>query len=103
MNNLFYSFFVAFLLLATHASAIITEAPDSKVIPSVPHNDDHAISIKNAISDDYKESAAYVVSNLILAYGVMQALEIHQVKYVGTPGANATGILLSPRFWIRGE
>lgn len=58
--------------------------------------DDGAISTKESISAAY---SPYVVSNLILAYGVMQALDFHQVHYVGTQGANAIGALLSPQYW----
>jgi exopolyphosphatase / guanosine-5'-triphosphate,3'-diphosphate pyrophosphatase len=61
--------------------------------------DDESIYIKDAISADRKDAAAYVVSNLILAYGVMEALGFHEVHYVGTPGANATGALLLPNYW----
>ncbi len=46
-----------------------------------------------------KEASAYVVSNLILTYGIMEALDIKQVHYVGTQGANAIGALLSPKYW----
>jgi hypothetical protein len=60
---------------------------------------DEAICIKDAISSDRKEAAAYVVSNLILAYGVMDAFGIRKVHYVGTPGANATGALLLSNYW----
>ncbi len=46
-----------------------------------------------------KQAAVYVVSNLVLAYGVMRAMGIHEVHYVGTMGANAIGALLSPQYW----
>ncbi len=46
-----------------------------------------------------KQAAVYLVSNLVLAYGVMQALGMGQVHYVGTQGANAVGTLLSPKYW----
>jgi hypothetical protein len=49
------------------------------------------------------EYAAYRVSNLILAYGMMKALNIDQVQYVGTTGANAIGLLLSPQYWQTNE
>lgn len=65
--------------------------------------DDTAIRIKDSISVDLKESFPYIVSNLILAYGVMEALDINQVHYVGTQGANAIGALLSPKYWISSE
>jgi exopolyphosphatase/guanosine-5'-triphosphate,3'-diphosphate pyrophosphatase len=52
-----------------------------------------------SIHSENKDSAAYVVSNLILAYGVMEALGMREVNYVGTQGANATGALLSPNYW----
>lgn len=61
--------------------------------------DDDAIRRMDSISVERKESSAYVVSNLILAYGVMEALDITQVHYVGTQGANAIGALLSPKYW----
>ena len=62
--------------------------------------DDEAIRIKDSIQ---KENAAYRVSNLILVYGVMKALDIDQVRYVGTQGANAIGVLLSPQYWQTSE
>ncbi len=46
-----------------------------------------------------RQAAVYLASNLVLAYGVMQALGIDQVHYVGTQGANAVGALLSPKYW----
>lgn len=61
--------------------------------------DDNAIIKKDSIDEAHKDAAAYVVSNLILAYGLMKALDIHQVKYVGTQGANAVGTLLSTKYW----
>jgi exopolyphosphatase/guanosine-5'-triphosphate,3'-diphosphate pyrophosphatase len=60
---------------------------------------DEEIRIKDAISHDQKEAAVYIVSNLILAYGIMEAFGITQVHYVGTQGANAVGVLLSPQYW----
>lgn len=62
--------------------------------------DDAAIRIKDSIPADRKEAFPHVVSNLILAYGVMEALDITQVHYVGTQGANAIGALLSPQYWV---
>jgi exopolyphosphatase/guanosine-5'-triphosphate,3'-diphosphate pyrophosphatase len=61
--------------------------------------DDEMICIKDSISRERQQAAAYVVSNLILTYGIMDDLNIHRVNYVGTPGANAIGILLSPNYW----
>lgn len=61
--------------------------------------DDDAIRVKDSIPAERKEASAYVVSNLILACGVMEALNITQVHYVGTQGANAIGTLLSPKYW----
>lgn len=58
--------------------------------------DDKDIVIKDSID---KGSAAFVVSNLILAYGLMKRLGIEKVGYVGTKGANAIGTLLSPKYW----
>lgn len=40
-----------------------------------------------------------MLSNLIFAYGVMEAMNISQVHYVGTLGANAIGALISPQYW----
>lgn len=61
--------------------------------------DNSAIIVKNSIDEAHKDTATYVVSNLILAYGLMNALDIHKVEYVGTQGANAIGTLLSPKYW----
>lgn len=61
--------------------------------------DDDAIRVMDSISVDRKDAAAYIVSNLILSYGVMEAFQIHQVQYVGTQGANAIGALLSEKYW----
>ena len=61
--------------------------------------DDAAIRAKDSIPADRKEAFPHVVSNLILAYGVMEVLDITQVHYVGTQGANAMGALLSPKYW----
>jgi hypothetical protein len=58
--------------------------------------DDAMICTKDSIQKEY---APYRVSNLILAYGVMKALNIAEVRYVGTQGANAAGVLLSPKYW----
>jgi exopolyphosphatase / guanosine-5'-triphosphate,3'-diphosphate pyrophosphatase len=58
--------------------------------------DDDAICIKDSIQKEY---SPYRVSNLILAYGVMTALDIQQIHYVGTEGANAVGALLSQKYW----
>lgn len=63
--------------------------------------DDHAIRAKDALPLDRKEAFTHIVSNLVLAYGLMEALDIVQVSYVGTPGANAVGALLSPQYWKR--
>ncbi len=64
--------------------------------------DDDAIRVKDSIPQERKELSPYVVSNLILAYGIMQTLDIAQVHYVGTQGANAIGALLSPHYWESG-
>ena len=58
--------------------------------------DDMALSKKDGIS---KEAAIYEVSNLILTFGIMKTLGIQEVHYVGTQGALATGLLLSPQYW----
>ena len=62
--------------------------------------DDDAITIKDSIHTDWKEASNYVVSSLILAYGIMDALNIPRVHYVGTEGANAVGTLLTPKYWV---
>ncbi len=61
--------------------------------------DDAALCAKDSVPP---KNAAYLVSNLIFAYGIMEHLQISQVHYVGTEGANAIGALLSPNYW-RGE
>lgn len=61
--------------------------------------DDAGILAKDSIGPERKDAVSYVVSNMILAYGVMEALDIQQVHYVGTKGANAVGLLLSPHYW----
>jgi exopolyphosphatase/guanosine-5'-triphosphate,3'-diphosphate pyrophosphatase len=58
--------------------------------------DDAAIMCKDSIDAG---SSVYVVNNLILAYGIMDELEISEVHYVGTKGANSVGTLLSPKYW----
>lgn len=63
------------------------------------HLDDAAIRAQDAILTDRQDAFTHVVSNLILAYGVMIALEIPQVHYVGLQSANAIGALLSPKYW----
>jgi hypothetical protein len=65
--------------------------------------DDDAIRVKDSIAEERKEASAYVVSNLILARGVMEALDINQVHYVGTQGANAIGALLTQKYWTSTE
>jgi exopolyphosphatase/guanosine-5'-triphosphate,3'-diphosphate pyrophosphatase len=65
--------------------------------------DDAAIRMKDSIPADRKEAFTHVVSNLILAYGIMDTLNITQVHYVGTQGANAIGTLLSPKYWENNE
>ncbi|MES2344571.1 MAG: hypothetical protein V4494_01340 [Chlamydiota bacterium] len=57
--------------------------------------DDAAIRIKDSIPAEKKESFTHIVSNLILAYGMMEALDIPQIHYVGTYSAIALGALLS--------
>lgn len=61
--------------------------------------DDNAIMMKDSIDKAHKDSAAFVVSNLILAYSLMKTLNIHKVEYVGTQSANAIGTLLSQKYW----
>ncbi len=79
-----------------------THFDSSRVLQELDYRlnlDDTAIRIKDSIPPDRKEAITHVVSNLILAYGIMQALDINQVHYVGTQGANAVGALLSPKYW----
>lgn len=61
--------------------------------------DDRAISIKDSLGACPDEYTPYVVSNLILTYGIMKALNIQKVHYVGKQGAIAVGVLLSPQYW----
>lgn len=61
--------------------------------------DNNAIFVKDVKDPSRQDAASFVVSNLILNYGLMKALGIQQIKYVGTPGANAVGALLSPKYW----
>jgi len=58
--------------------------------------DDEAIMIKDGVQKQY---ASRRVTNVLLVYGVMEALKMGQVHYVGTQGANAIGTLLSPTYW----
>lgn len=58
--------------------------------------DDCGLKMKDPI---LKEPPPYIVSNLLLAYGVMKTLHIKRVKYVGKASANAIGTLLSPQYW----
>jgi exopolyphosphatase/guanosine-5'-triphosphate,3'-diphosphate pyrophosphatase len=58
--------------------------------------EDEAIASRDRLQKQY---APRRVSNLLLVYGVMKALDIAQVHYVGTQGANAVGALLSPSYW----
>ena len=41
----------------------------------------------------------FIPSNLLLAYSIMKNLQIKKVLYVGTPSANAIGLLLTERYW----
>ncbi len=61
--------------------------------------DDFALRNKYPMYANPKEAVTYIVSNLILADGVMEAFDISQVRYVGTQGANAVGLLLSSQYW----
>ncbi|MCE5318396.1 MAG: hypothetical protein LLG04_13680 [Parachlamydia sp.] len=49
--------------------------------------------------DGWSQKEAYLVSNLILTYGVMDHAGIQSVQYVGTAAGNAIGVLLSPQYW----
>ncbi len=80
-----------------------TQSDVMKAIIDRLNLDDSAIQVKDAIPEEREFLSAYVVSNLILAYGIMTELNIEQVKYVGTTGANATGALLTPKYWNEGE
>jgi len=65
--------------------------------------DDEQIRVKDSIPPERKDAAHYVVSNLIFAYGVMESLKIDQIQYAGTEGANAVGLLLSPKYWNKSK
>jgi exopolyphosphatase/guanosine-5'-triphosphate,3'-diphosphate pyrophosphatase len=58
--------------------------------------DDEALIRKD---DLQSQVSPYRVSNLLLVHGVMKGLDISHVHYVGTQGANAVGLLLSPQYW----
>lgn len=45
-----------------------------------------------------EEDPTYIISNLILAKGVMEELKINKVTYSGSSGGNTTGILLWPEY-----
>lgn len=60
---------------------------------------DEQICQKNHISPALKETATFIVVNLILAYGIMETLGIDTVRYVGTSGALSTGAMLTPHYW----
>ena len=62
--------------------------------------DDDAVATKDSIQKAYADRR---VSNLILVYGMMKALNLHEIHYVETPGANAIGLLLSPQYWQKSE
>ena len=60
---------------------------------------DEAISLLPSFNNR-KTFTPDAVSNLILTQGVMEAFNIHEVRYVGaSPSGNAAGILLSPQYW----
>jgi hypothetical protein len=61
--------------------------------------DDEAIRLKDRIQPDRTDAAEGAVSSLVLTYGMMNALGIDRVRYVGAPGGNAIGALLSPKYW----
>lgn len=61
---------------------------------------DQAIIVNESIDKTHKDAAPFVVSNLILTYGMMKTLGMEKVSYVGTAGGNAIGMLLSPKYWI---
>lgn len=57
---------------------------------------DKCIELKDEILQEY---VPYRVSNLVFAYGMMKVLNIQNVKYVGSKGENAVGLLISPQYW----
>lgn len=61
--------------------------------------DDNGVKEKIFSNKQWKEGIPYITSQLILAYGVMDTLQIQQVEFVGTPGGIATGALLYPKYW----
>lgn len=65
-----------------------------RAISDLLNCDDSAIRTKYSLSPD-KNSEHYLVSNLILAYGIMQAFGIQSVRYVGNDGGITKGALLS--------
>jgi exopolyphosphatase/guanosine-5'-triphosphate,3'-diphosphate pyrophosphatase len=70
-----------------------------KEIEDLLELDDQGIREKNHVPLDQEASVPYIVSNLILSYGILKVLGINEVHYVGTPSANAVGLLLSPEYW----
>jgi exopolyphosphatase / guanosine-5'-triphosphate,3'-diphosphate pyrophosphatase len=48
---------------------------------------------------EFGNSPEFILSDLILVYGIMLALGIQQVRYVITQGGNTTGVLISPQYW----
>lgn len=73
-----------------------------KEIESRLNLNDQRISARNsslAKGKKFSPDATYIVSTLILTYGIMDVLGIHKVHYVGTQGANSIGLLLSPHYW----
>lgn len=76
-----------------------------KILQERLYLDDDAIDAKDSIiaRGGKKWQLASIVSNLILTYGVMEGLGIHQVNYDGTVAGNATGLLLSPQYWEKSE
>lgn len=63
---------------------------------------DDAIKKKDALANqnpDIWPAFAYVVPDLILAYGVMEKLGIRQVRHIETKAGNTTGVLLFSKYW----
>lgn len=55
--------------------------------------------LMNCPPDEQQRLAPYTVSNLILAYGIMDMIGIKEVQYVEVSNGNTTGILLSEKYW----
>ncbi len=47
----------------------------------------------------HKISPVHVLSDLVLAYGLMSSWGIDRIHYIATPAGITTGLLLSPKYW----